>query len=212
MSSFHAQVTPAVGRYKVFEVSGMSSTIILIGPLGAGKTTVGRLLAEKRDLPFCSIDDVREAYYQRAGYDKTFASQIAASEQRIQGVLRYSKPFEARMVEQVLADHHGVIDFGASNSVYDDPDLLARVERALAPYPNVILLLPSPDLDESAAILKTRLTQMLTEAGKEFSDELFELNEHFVRHPSNRRLAKRVIYTKGKTPEEVCDALMEKLV
>lgn len=188
----------------------MNSTTILIGPLGAGKTTVGRLLAEKLNLPFCSVDNVRLAYYQKAGYDKTLASQIAASEQGIQGVLRYSKPFEARMVEKVLADHHGIIDFGASNSVYDDKDLFARIENALAPYPNVILLLPSPDMDESVEILKKRLTRMLTEAGKEFTDELFELNEYFVKHPSNHQLAKLVIYTKDKTPEEICDELVQK--
>jgi shikimate kinase len=189
----------------------MRFTISLIGPLGAGKTTVGRLLAERLGLPFCSVDQVREAYYQKVGYDQTIASQVAASDQGIQGLLRYSKPFEARMVEQVLADHHGVIDFGASNSVYDDKDLFARVENALEPYPNVILLLPSPDLDESAEILKHRLTRMLTEAGRGFTDELFELNEYFVKHPSNHQLAKRVIYTKDKTPEEICDELVQNL-
>jgi shikimate kinase len=190
----------------------LNSPIIFIGPLGAGKTTVGYLLAEKLDLPFCSVDELRSAYYQKAGYDETLASQIAASDQGIQGVLRYSKPFEAQMVEQVLADHHGIIDFGASNSVYDDKALFVRVENALAPYSNVILLIPSPDLDESAEILKNRLIRMLSEAGKEFTDELFELNEYFVKHPSNHQLAKLVIYTKDKTPEKICDELVQKLV
>jgi shikimate kinase len=191
--------------------NAMSSTIILIGPLGAGKTTVGGLVAEKLGLPFCSVDQVREYYYQKVGYDHAFAARIAASDQGVPGVLRYSKPFEAQMVQKILADHHGVIDFGASNSVYDDKELFARVQNALAPYPNVVLLLPSPDLDESAEILKRRLTQMLTGAGKEFTDELFELNEYFVRHPSNHRLAKRVIYTKDKTPEEICDEIVQKI-
>jgi shikimate kinase len=190
----------------------MNPTIILIGPLAAGKTTVGRLLAEKLDLPFCSLDAVREAYYRQVGYDQTFAARIAASDQGLQGVLRYSKPFEARMVEMVLRDHHGVVDFGASNSVYEDRELFARVEKALEPYRNVILLLPSPDLDESVQILKSRLTRMLTEARKEFTEELFELNEYFVRHPSNQRLAKLVIYTKDKTPEEVCEELLHQVM
>ena len=190
----------------------MNSTIILIGPLGAGKTTVGHLLAKKLGLPFCSVDHVRWEYYQKVGYDQMLASQIAASDQGVQGVLRYSKPYEVQMVEKVLTDHHGIIDFGASNSVYEDKGLFARVANALAPFPHVILLLPSPNLDESIEILKNRLTQMLTEAGKEFTAELFELNQYFVKQPSNLQLAKLVIYTKNKTPEEICDEIVEKLI
>ncbi len=189
----------------------MNTTIVLIGPLGAGKTTVGRLLAEKLGLPFCSVDDMRGAYYEDVGYDETLAKQIAASDQGFQGVLRYSKPFEAQMVEKVLADHHGIIDFGASNSVYEDQELLARVAQALSPYPHVILLLPSPNMDESAAILKERLIQMLTAVGKTYSDELFVLNEQFAKHPSNHQLAKEIVYTKDKTPEKICDELVQKL-
>lgn len=190
----------------------MNPTIILIGPLGAGKTTVGGLLAAKLSLPFCSVDTVRVEYYRTAGYEEEVASRIAASDRGLQGVIRYSKPFEARMVEQVLADHFGVIDFGASNSVYEEPELFDRVERALASYPHVILLLPSPDPDESAEILRGRLTRMLNEAGKDYSDELFELNEVFIQHPSNTRLAKLVVYTKEKTPEQICDEILQKLV
>jgi hypothetical protein len=41
---------------------------------------------------------------------------------------------------------------------------------------------------------------------------LFELNEYFVKHPSNYQLAKLTIYTKDKSPEKICDELMPKLV
>lgn len=187
----------------------MDTPIILLGPLGAGKTTTGQILANKLDLPCCSIDQVRASYYQRLGYDDVLAARIGASAEGIQGILRYSKPFEARMVEQVLLEHHGIIDFGASNSVYEEEELFMRVEKALAPYPNVILLVPSSDPDESVQILKNRIICMLNAAGKEFSDELFQLNEYFLRHPSNARLAKQVIYTKDKEPEEVCDEIMK---
>ena len=169
-------------------------------------------MSKELDLPFCSVDNVRSSYYERVGYDKSLAAKIAASEQGIQGVLGYSKPFEVQMIEEILADHHGIIDFGASNSVYDDSELFVRIEKILAPYPNVILLLPSPDAEETAEILKNRLTTMLIEAGKDFTDELFELNEYFIKHPSNRQLAKLVVYTKGKTPEEICSKLMSKIV
>jgi hypothetical protein len=191
----------------------MNSTIILIGPLGAGKTTVGQLLAAKLGLPLCSVDNVRQHYYEKVGYNQSLASEIASSDQGVGGVLRYSKPFEAQMVEMVLADYrHSIIDFGASNSVYDDEDLLTQVENAMAPYSNVILLLPSPNKDESIEILKARLIRMLTEAGKTYTDELFELNKYFIQHPANRQLAKQFVYTKDKTPESICDEIIQELV
>lgn len=111
----------------------------------------------------------------------------------------------------VLADHYGVIDLGASNSIYGDQEILAQAEKVLSPYPNVVLLLPSANAVESALILKNRLIKMLNEAGKPFTDELFELNEYFIQHPSNRRLAKLTIYTKNKTPDEICGELVGKL-
>jgi adenylate kinase family enzyme len=203
----------ADGQLKIRKVFNMNSTLILIGPLGAGKSTVGHLLAEKLGRPQCSVDDIRWKYYEESGYDHVLASQIATSDQGAWGKLRYSKPFDVHVVERVLSEHSGgIIDFGASNSVYDDELLFSRVENALASCPNVILLLPSADMDESAEILNARLTHILKAKGEEINTELLDLNEYFIKHPSNYQLAKMVIYTKEKTPEEIRDEILQRLV
>jgi hypothetical protein len=104
------------------------------------------------------------------------------------------------MVERLLQDHPDcIIDFGACQSVQEDP-AFAPIERALAPHPNVILLLPSPDLDESVRILRTRTFDGIMGG--------FDFHEHFVKHPSNHRLAKYTLYTAGMTPEETCDEIV----
>ena len=133
--------------------------VYLVGMPGSGKSTVGRLLAERTGAPRCSIDDVRWAYYEAAGYERSRAQQIAASEAGAMGELLYTRPFEVYAIERALAERTpAIVDFGASNSVFDEEPLLARVERALAPLPHVILLMPSPDPEESGSILRARLT------------------------------------------------------
>jgi hypothetical protein len=178
--------------------------IILIGPIGAGKSTVGGILSQELHLPQVSMDDVRVGYYNEIGYDEDYARRKRAAE-GLWGVYRYWKPFEAHAVERLLAGHRDcVMDFGAGHSVHEDEALFARVQRALMPYPNVVLLLPSPDPDESIAILNER---------EEFLREMQpNINEHFIRHHSNYDLAKFIVYTKGKTPEETCEEIKRLIV
>jgi hypothetical protein len=77
---------------------------------------------------------------------------------------------------------------------------LGYSDRRLAPYPNVVLLLPSPDLDESVALLRKRNTPTINDVA---------LNQHLITHHSNHDLATVTVYTEGKTPEETCDEVLQ---
>lgn len=63
--------------------------------------------------------------------------------------------------------------------------------------------MPSPDLNETL--------QILNERNQELPDDIRETNEHFVRHSSNYELAKFTVYTRGKTPEETRDEILDLL-
>lgn len=190
----------------------MHSTIILIGPMSAGKSTIAQLLSDKLGLPRYELDEDRWTYYQEIGYDNARAAQIVRFEEGMVGLMRYWKPFEAHAVERVLTDQRDcVIDFGAGHTVYEDAALFERVSRALAPFPNVILLLPSPDLDESVRVLNHRFAALLREEVGAVDPALLSVNEHFVKHPSNHRLAKIVVYTDGKTPDQTCAEILQRI-
>jgi shikimate kinase len=178
--------------------------VILIGPIGAGKSTIGKLLAERLGLPQVAMDKVRFGYYKEIGYDEALAEAIGQRE-GFAGKYRYWKPFEIYAVERVLSDHRDcVIDFGGGHSVYEDDALFERARRALAPYANVVLLLPSPDLDESVRVLRERRGSPIIDHGLDF-------DEHFVKHHSNHDLATLTVYTKDQTPDQTCDEIQRRL-
>ncbi len=181
----------------------MDQKIILIGPIRSGKSTLGQLIAEKSGLPIYPIDQYRWKYYGEIGYDPTLAQKIGEKEGFL-GVYKYWKPFEAHAVKRLLSDtQDGVIDFGAGHSVYEDDTLFVRVQKASKPYNNVILLLLSSDLEKSVEILNDRTGGFIREG--------FDFHEHFVKHPSNHLLAKKVHYIKGKSPEESRDEIVAQL-
>ena len=184
------------------------SVVILTGPMSAGKSTIAPLLAEALGLERVEMDTLRWAYYDEIGYDRVLESRIAQQE-GWPGLLHYWKPFEAHAVERAVAEHRNcVLDFGASHSVYEDQELFQRVQRALAPFPYVILLLPSPDPGRSVQIMNERFSQQIEATGQEVNPELLEMNEFFCRHPSNRQLATRVVYTLDHTPEQTCGEIV----
>jgi hypothetical protein len=188
-----------------------SGPVVLIGPLAVGKSTVGAGLASRLGVPMCSVDEVRWRYFDLIGYDRGEAERRFARGRTPAEKLAYGMPFEVYAIEQIMADRsHRVIDFGASNSVYDDAVLLARVEAALTGA-YVVLLLPSKDPVTSERLLAARLAQILQAKDEDVTGELLALNSYFVRHPSNRRLARKVVYTSDRSPAAIASEIAHSL-
>ena len=96
----------------------MSLDIILIGPIGVGKSTLGKLLADTLDLPQCPMDQYRWEYYKEIDYDEEFAQKLGAID--FWALYMYWKEFACYAVERLLSEHRNcVIDFGGGHSVYE---------------------------------------------------------------------------------------------
>lgn len=176
-------------------------SVILIGPMRAGKTTVSKLVAEKLDLRLVRLDQIRWDYYATLGYDEDHAKSLRKS-----GGLdfyNYMKPFEAALVEHIVQLHpeDTVIDFGAGHSVYEQEDLFQRVRKALEPFPHIIYLVPCSDVEAAVQILNQRDIE-------DGESGLPALNRLFVTHPSNSILATHTIYNLDQTSEQTCDEIM----
>ena len=178
----------------------MTSLIVLIGPVGVGKSTTARLLADHLQLPHYALDELRWTYFAEIGYNARHQQQIWET-QGMAGVLAYWEPFEVYALERILAEHDaGVIDVGGGYTIATDPPRATRVRAILAPYPNVILLLPTPHVDESVHVLAERLTGYLPDH--------FPLQTHVQQHFGTQDLAKMVVYTHTKAPETIRDEIV----
>jgi hypothetical protein len=115
----------------------------------------------------------------------------------------YRELFAAYSVERLLAEHHDcMIDFGAG--IYESDEMFARVQKALSDFLNVVLVLPSADIDESRRILKERDLNPP-------ADLRLDLNAHFLRHHTYYDLARITVYTRDRTPEETCQEILERV-
>jgi shikimate kinase len=185
----------------------MPSDIILIGPIGTGKTTLAKLLSVRLSLPYYSLDEKRWEYYQEVGYDPIRETQID-QEEGLPGVFRYWKRFDLHAIQRLLQEfHNGIFDFGGMASLFDEAEEFTRLKALLEPYKNVILLLPSPDLEVSKEALRKRISLGNT---CPFDGRIdgFDYQEYMVKHPSNYALAKFKVYTQNRTPEETAEEIL----
>src|SRR5262245_49347116 len=98
----------------------MVSDIILIGPIRAGKTTLGRLLAQKLGLPHISLDTLCWDYYREIGFDEQ-------EQNGPDGMITWR--FNVHAVERLLSDYSQcVFDLGAGHSVYREEEALSRMQ------------------------------------------------------------------------------------
>jgi len=180
----------------------MPTDIVLIGPVRTGKSTLGRLLAEKLGLPQVSLDIVRLKYYKEIGFDEALAAEVRQKGGFL-AFMYYRELFSAHAIERMLAEHSGcVFDFGAG--ILESGEMFRRVQAALAGYPNVVLVLPSPDLEESLRILAERDPNPPR-------DLSFDILRHFLTHHTYYDLAKITVYTQGKSPLETCEEILRRV-
>jgi shikimate kinase len=165
----------------------MSPLIVLVGPMGVGKSTVGQLLAERLGTGYRDTDDDIVA-----AQDRTIA-EIFVEE----GESAF-RAIEKQAVHEALAGHDGVLALGGGAVL--DPDT-----RALLAGQRVVYL--SMDVEE--AVKRTGLNAarpLLAINPRKQWRELMEARRHLY-----EEVATVVVATDGRTPEEVSRAALDAL-
>jgi hypothetical protein len=181
------------------------SEIVLIGPICAGKSTVGELLGAALTVEHLDVDHVADRYYAEAGWS---VARFDAVQRRAGLLAAYldGEPAMLSTLERALADHHGcVFSVGAAHSHFMTPALFDRARRALEPFPYVVLLLPDPDPAQSVAVLRERCRAF---GLRDWRDDRCDLIERWVTDGCNQDLATLTVYTRGRTPAQTCEEIL----
>lgn len=158
--------------------------VVLIGPMGAGKTTVGRLVAEALDVDFLDTDEVIE---QTAG--KT-VSEIFVDEGE-----PHFRDLERAAVADALTTHDGVLALGGG-AVMDE-----TTRERLAGEQVVFLQVGLSDAAQRVGLGVSRPLLLGNVRGrmKQLLDERTPVYESVARH---------VVDTNGLTAREVADRVL----
>ncbi len=170
--------------------------VVLIGPLGVGKSTIANLLAPKLGMDRCSYDAVKIEYLTEAGLVLEEARRIR-DEEGVYAMYLYTNQFEVRALERFLFDHSSkVVDLGAGAHCFEEPEQKIAIAKLFARNRNTILLMPSIDLATSIRHLPG-------------VEERRYLNTHFIMHESNEELKTATVYTLNKTADETTNEVFE---
>ena len=165
-------------------------TIILMGPVGVGKSTQAKLLSKELGWPRCSYDEVKSGYLNELGFNRRTALTID-EEQGEYAMFCHMNNFRYQTLRKVIEEHPGhIIDLGGGIHCYNEPHQIDSTKEVFDPIDEVFYLLPSKDL----------ATNINTLPGFK---EGFAINTYIMMHPTNAIHAKKIIYTLGKTPEEI---------
>jgi len=164
-------------------------TIILMGPIGVGKTTQAQLLSKELSAPVCTYDQVKYEYRKNIGFDPKMATEIHDSK-GLYAMLCYMNEFKAKTLAPIIEDYPGhIIDLGGGAQCFDEPHQVEMARKAFEKIENVILLMPTNSVPESQEYLA-------------HIREKYPINDYLIEHDTNEILAKKVVYTLGKAPEE----------
>jgi shikimate kinase len=158
--------------------------VVLVGPMGAGKTTVGRLVAEALGVGFLDTD---EAVEHRTGR--------AVAELFVDEGEAYFRQLEREAVADALATHDGVLALGGG-AVLDD-----ATREQLAGHTVVFLRVGLSDAAQRVGLGVSRPLLLGNVRGriKQLLDE---------RTPVYESVATQVVDTDGVTAREVADRVL----
>ena len=164
----------------------MSNSIILIGPPGSGKSTIGRAISRKLNMPFTDTDDLIEA---RTG---TSISQIFIDKGE-----PWFRELEKEVLKEELAKVNGVLSLGGGAPLSDLAQDLLRKSESSVVYLDVSLATAAPRVGFN------RDRPLLMNNPRGTWQELMD-----KRRPIYEALATHIVKVDDRAPKDIVDEIV----
>ena len=163
----------------------MSNNIFLVGPMGAGKSTIGKMLADRTGRKFIDVDSV---IVEKTGVEIDLIFEI-------EGESGFRKR-ECKLIEELTALDDIVLATGGGAVLSDDNRSLLK-QRGTVVY-----------LQASAGQLFERTAKDKKRPLLQTEDRLGKIREILaVREPLYMEIADEIVATDGKSVKQIVDML-----
>lgn len=173
--------------------------LTIIGPAGAGKSTLGKLLGDLVGKAFVDIDIAGRPFYLEKGWP---VARIYEESDRLGWVVteRAWEGARAHAVLNVLPQSPGgIVALGAAHTNYTRDDLFDQVQQVVATSEHIIWVEPHEDPRHSIEALRERNKQV---RGLDYLYDGHDMLAEWVLDARSKSLATSVHYTRGLTPPQ----------
>lgn len=168
--------------------------IVLVGYMGSGKTTVGKLLSEKTGIPFFDLDEIIEKNTQ-----KTISELFLEI-----GEIKFRKLEHEALNYFLVTQNDFILSLGGGTPCYANNHLQLRKEGITSVYLKASL----QELIKRLSVEKAHRPLLASKQGEDFQDFIAK---HLFERSYFYHQSKHTVSVDGKNPDVVVNEIKELL-
>lgn len=180
---------------RIFKDSSVNHHVVLLGYMGCGKSTAGRLLAKQLQLPFVDLDE-----YLTNKYGGSIPNLFLKNDE-----IGFRKLEKIALNEILVNQEKSVLSLGGGTPCYAD-----NMQSVLQATPHTFYLSPSVNMLCNRLFPARNQRPMISHLNNK-KDLLEFISKHIFERKQFYEQANHPIYLRNESPEELVNQIIQKL-